>query len=237
MTRRCFRKLWMAAASAFALWPFAAPAFTPVLAPGDFNEARTAGAQQADSKTHGYVVKDYVLYDTRQPLTIPPGAGEVEAVIVGTPFERLRYASYLASLQGKPMTPQQSAALARELDESVHFVVFAHSPGVTEADRSFLERYTQVVFTLDTGESLAPLDSRVFGPARDFYIVPGSGRERRWLGTVTWKFSHRQRWEGLRFPRRSAQLSLTVPAVDHHSARGSRSSRTISPASSGLAAG
>jgi hypothetical protein len=190
-TRVLTTKAWILAACAVSTWPGAAAGFTPVLGQGDVDQARAAGAEQAGSKTHGYVVKDYVLYDTGQQLTIPPGAGEVEAVVVGTPFERLRYASYLASLQGKPMTAEQAVENARKLDATLHFVVFAHSPGVTEKDRGFLDRYTKAVFTLDTGEALTASDSRVFGPARDFYIVPGSGRERRWLGTLTWTFSLR----------------------------------------------
>jgi hypothetical protein len=164
-------------------------AFTPRLSAQDIEEARRSGAQQADSRTHGYVVEDYVLYDVQQPLGAPPGAKEVEAVVLGTPFERLRYASYLASIQGEPLTDAGARRQARELDDTLHVVVFAHSPGASEVDRGFLQRYRDVRLEIDGGQAIEPRASTVFGPAQDFFSVQGSGRERRWLGTLTWEFA------------------------------------------------
>jgi hypothetical protein len=173
---------WLAAAA------HAAQAFTPRLSDTDIEEARRSGAQQADSRTHGYDVQDHVLYDVQQPISQPPRKEEVEAVIAGTPYERLRYASYLASIQGEPMTALQAQAEARKLDGTLHLVVFAHSPSARPADKDFLQRYQDVVLRLDGGTEVRPDASSIFGPAQDFFSVQGSGRERRWLGTLTWRF-------------------------------------------------
>ncbi len=190
--------------------PAVAVGFTPTLSPQDIEAARIAGAEAADSKTHGYAVQDYLLYDVQQPLTIAPGEGEVEAVVVGTPFERLRYASYLASLQGTPMTASQAAETARKLNGTVHVIVFAHSPGVTERDRNFLSEFGAAQLTLEDKQPIRADDAQLFGPARDFYIVPGSGRERRWLGTVTWRFPLQPLiQQNVPIPSATGQLSFT----------------------------
>jgi hypothetical protein len=179
--------LYAFTAAAMLIAP-AVDAFTPTLSDQDIETARRSGATQADSRTHGYTVEDYVLYDAKQPLSEPPRKQEVEAVVLGTPFERLRYASYLASIQGRPMTAAQAQEAARKLEGTLHIVVFAHSPAATNADRSFLQRYREVVLQLEDGRSVRPQTHDIFGPAQDFFSVQGSGRERRWLGTLTWGF-------------------------------------------------
>jgi hypothetical protein len=162
-------------------------AFTLDLSAADIEEARTSGQTQAANTNHGYKVNDYVLYDVPDPLRIAAGQGEVDAVVVGTPFERLRYQSYLTSMQGIDMTAQDATKTAQDLGGTLHVVVFAHSAGTSREEKDFLQQFSGTKLTLTDGRMIMPEANDIFGPARDFYMAEkASGFY--WLGYRSYRF-------------------------------------------------
>ena len=135
-----------------------------------------AGQHEAQSTKHGFTVKQYVLFGVKDPLSITPGEGEVDAVIVGTPREMLRYRSYLASFQNEPLSRKAADKIASELDGPIHFTVFAHAPSGKPKDQDFLKQFSNFRFTTAGGKALQPASRTTFGPARDFFNVAGKER-------------------------------------------------------------
>ena len=170
----------------FVLLLGATVAFTPVLSQKDVQAAVSSGKAMLSPK-HGYVVKDYVLFDVSDPLVITPDEGEVEAVVVGTPFERLQYASYLSHYQGPGLTTAKAQQKAKALKNTVHFVAFAHAPSGEEKDRNFLSQFSPATLTTG-GNTLSAAHADTFGPAKDFYTVQGKQTEFLWLGYVDYTF-------------------------------------------------
>lgn len=164
-----------------------AAAFTPQLSQADIQEAVQAGTEMA-SRERGYHLQDWVLYGVEDPFLILPEQGEVEAVIVATPFELLRYQSFLHAFQGKAFTPEQAQELAAELEDTISFQVFVHAPAPGDEYRDFLSAFTMAAFTVAGDESLAPLSIETFGPAQDFYNLPDAAVQIRYLGYVTFRF-------------------------------------------------
>ena len=162
-------------------------AFTPELSQKDIRAAVDSGNKMISPK-HGYIVKDYVLFDVPDPLVITPDEGEVEAVIVGTPFERLQYSSYLTRYQGSDLTQAKAQQQARMLSNTVHFVAFAHAPSGEEKDRNFLAKFSKATLTTG-GDTLSAASVDTFGPAKDFYTVQGKQTEFLWLGYVDYTFN------------------------------------------------
>jgi hypothetical protein len=132
-----------------------------------------------------YVVRPWVLYQSADPLRAVHGQAGVDAVIVETPFERVRYEAYLDALQGTPPSRGTVVTMAREARKSLGFLVYAHSR--TELDRTFLSRFRPARIALSNGETLADIDVVRFGPSQDFYDV-GTFRESRWVGSITYRF-------------------------------------------------
>lgn len=167
-----------------------AAAFDPHLPPSEVQRAVAAGERMV-TPSSGYKVQDWVLFDVKDPFTIGPNQGTVEAVVVGTPFERLRYASYLAAFQGTPLEPKEAQQKAAALDNTVSFIVFAHAPGTGDQYRSFLQgfRAARLNFEGTGGQRLEPTHTEITGPAQDFYNVPGKAAEFRYLGNVAFRFS------------------------------------------------
>ncbi len=157
------------------------------LGPDAIQEAADAGKQEV-SRQHGYRAGAYVLWDDDDPLTIEPGEGQVEAVLVGTPFERLRYRSYLQNYQGKPFGPREARQAAQGLEDTVTFVVFAHAQGATQEDRDFLQQFSDATLAIEEGPTLAPAEVDTFGPSQDFYTVAGKAAEFRYLGSLSIRF-------------------------------------------------
>lgn len=164
-------------------------AFSPNLTQSQVKAAIARGKQEAQSRKHGFEVKQYVLYGVRDPMKAPPGRGEVDAVIVGTPREMLMYRSYLANFQGQAFKLQKATRIARRLRDTIHFVVFAHAQSGLPKDQDFLSHFSHFEFKTGSGTVLRPAGHTVFGPSKDFFSVPGKGREFLWLGTDTVRFS------------------------------------------------
>ena len=134
-----------------------------------FDGARLARAHAA------YGVKPWVLYQSKDPLSAVHGKAGVDAVIVETPYERVRYDAFLQALQGLPVRPNDVARWRRHAQNEFGFLVYAHSR--SETDRRFLQRFV-------------PAPSVHFGPSLDFYDV-GTFREQRWTGSLTYRFPAR----------------------------------------------
>lgn len=163
-------------------------ALTPELSPTDIRQAVSAG-EAIGNQHQGYAFGDYVLYGKENGLVIRPGQSEVEAVILGTPYERLRWTSYLLTSQRKKVTQQAIDAEVSRGKDRVRFVVFAHSQ--SNKDQNFLEKFGPAKVTGDFGSVSVSRVERS-GPSLDLYtVVDSSGNRRvetRWLGTVTYIF-------------------------------------------------
>lgn len=162
-------------------------AFTPELSESDIQEAVTMGTQMVSQRS-GYHLEDWVLFGVTDPLSILPEQGEIEAVIVATPFELVRYQSFLVTFQNKAFTTDQANTLAAQLKDTIAFQVFVHAPGVGDQYRDFLSDFTKASFTALNGEDLTPVKIDTFGPAQDFYNIPGSAVQIRYLGYVLYHF-------------------------------------------------
>lgn len=166
-------------------WPQPSSAFAPVLNPTQIAAAVHSGAMLF-REGRGYQAPHHVLFAEQNTLHIRKGEGPIEAILVGTPYERLKYASYLAAFQGRPLGLQSAEHLARQNANVLQFVVFAHGSGPT--DRDFLRRISSGTLRLGRYVLRPSGAPKVFGPAMDFYQIDGVGREFRWLGSVTFRF-------------------------------------------------
>lgn len=164
-----------------------ATGFEPQLSQSAIKEAVQAGANLANAKG-GYKLQDWVLFGDEDPFVIRPDEGTVEAVVIGTPFERLRYQSYLQHYQGNELTMQEAQERASELENTVTFVVFAHSPGSGQEYQDFLENFGSATLQLAGDSELSPSNVETFGSAQDFYNIPGEASEFRYLGYVAYRF-------------------------------------------------
>jgi hypothetical protein len=160
-------------------------AFSPKLTSAEIQKALADGRSESASRA-GYPVTAYTLYAVPNALVIAPGRGAIDAVVVGTPFERVRYASYLAAFQGSHVS--QSAIAEAASPESVDFVVFAHSGA--QDDQTFLKRFHAAQVEA-VGRTLRPARTTTFGPSQDFFTTTQGNRVFRWLGYNTYRFDLR----------------------------------------------
>lgn len=177
--------LLVAACAVAAVPPQRSSAFTPIL-----NHTQIAAAMLSGETLfrdgRGYQAPRYVLFAERNTLHIRKGEGPVEAILVGTPYERLSYATYLATFEGKRVALPWGQAMARRNENVIQFIVFSH--GNTAQDRQFLQRVSNGRLQLGP-YVLAPTDApAIFGPAMDYYQIDGAARQFRWLGSVTFRF-------------------------------------------------
>jgi hypothetical protein len=133
-----------------------------------------------------YVVKPWVLYQSADPLRAERAQPGIDAVIVETPYERVRFESFLQTMQGTPLATAALARLRETAARHYGFIVYSHSRDGD--DRDFLSRIGNASIAFGTGRTLAPVDVERFGPANDFYSV-GDFRELRWTGSVTFRFT------------------------------------------------
>ena len=162
---------------------------TPVLSARDVAQARAQGIAAAHRR-RGYDDRAYPLFSVPDTLKIARGQGLVDAVLVGTPFERTRYAGYFAAFQNQTFDAGQARAIAGSLRDTVEFIVFVHSTNGKREDRNFLRSYRQAV--LQTGTRRIPAaQSTTFGPALDNYTMQDKGVVMRWVGSATFRFDLR----------------------------------------------
>jgi len=169
-----------------AALPAGAPAFTPALSQRQIRGAISAG-RTLFQEGRGYQAPQHVLFARQNTLHIQRGQGPIEAILVGTPYERLKFASYLSAFEGRPMSLSHALSIVRQDRDVLQFIVFAHSNGAQ--DRNFLTRISQGKLQLAGHNIAASNPPARFGPALDFYDVDGAGRQFRWLGSVTFRFN------------------------------------------------
>lgn len=156
---------------------------TPLL-PRSIGDAVASGAAMAQHGG-GYAVGPYVVYAAEDTLRVSDAAGPIEAVTVGTPYERLRYEAYLLAHQRKPFDRTAAAEYAATTATRLDFVVFLHSRA--DEGREFLSRYGGA--TLSAGGTTAtPSAIERTTPVTDTYLAPGERVVERWLGQVTYRF-------------------------------------------------
>jgi hypothetical protein len=177
------------------------------LSPQDLQRAIREGMAM-NTPTNGYLLKDYLLKEYNSGVSLKPGAGEVDAVVVATPYERVRYTSYLEALQQRPMTTAKARAVLGQYRGKVTFVIFAHSPYTVDAEveqflqaygstsiedakghtrqRSFLDNYKSA--TLEVGGKTYTARPSVDGPYTDIFSIQGSRPESRYLGLISYSF-------------------------------------------------
>ena len=160
-------------------------AFSPALTSDELHQALADGRSEAASRA-GYPVTAYTLYAVPDALVIAPGKGSIDAIIVGTPFERVRYAGYLAAFQDS--TPSPTAVEEAAAPESVDFVVFAH--GGAGDGQTFLQHFHAAIVEA-AGRSLYPEGTTTFGPTEDFFTTTKGNRVFRWLGYDSYRFDFR----------------------------------------------
>ncbi|MEJ2665502.1 MAG: hypothetical protein P8Z81_00115 [Deinococcales bacterium] len=184
-------------ASALLALAGTALAFSPTLSSAQVTSAVKQG-QSLVSPKHGYPWKHYLLkqFDGGIDLTKSQMNAEIDAIAVGTPYERVRYQSYIDTYQGSPLTTKDANALASRYASTVQFIVFAHSPAVGAKYQDFLTKFGHATLDIQGGGTLEAAKQGTFGPARDFYDVTsgkGSVPEPKflWLGYVSYRFNLR----------------------------------------------
>lgn len=132
-----------------------------------------------------YRVAPWVLYQSKDPLRAVHGRAGIDAVIVESPYERVRYEAYLTALQGDKVTPSDVRRMRAQAASQIGFLVYAHSR--TDMERAFLAQYRPATIALANGRVVRDDAIVRFGPSDDFYDV-GSFREERWAGSITYRF-------------------------------------------------
>ncbi|MFC4454405.1 hypothetical protein [Deinococcus sonorensis] len=188
-----------------ALCAGSALALTPSLTVQQVAQA----AQEGDAMFHkngAYVWGSYLLKTYTEDIRLRVDSPEVDGIALGTPYERLRYASFLASFQDMALTPAQSVQLAGTLKNKLTFLVYTHSPrGVGEEEEqwqqayhsgdvkpsanrehSYLDAYKAA--TLTVGGRTLQAQPQIDGPYRDQFTLPTGGADFRFLGVVQYTF-------------------------------------------------
>ncbi|MER3483404.1 MAG: hypothetical protein C4332_09930 [Meiothermus sp.] len=161
--------------------------FSPVLSSSEVQQA-LEGGQAMVKPNQGYSWKGYVLKEYSNGLDLELTSPEVDAVVVGTPFERVRYQSYLAAYAKTPLSEAQAQNYARQYRNRLEFIVFAHSPSADPKEGDFLKRFGPARLVVQGYGPLRPTQTERFGPAQDFYNIRGKGNEFRFLGYVSYIF-------------------------------------------------
>jgi hypothetical protein len=128
-----------------------------------------------------------VIWDARDPLRAVHGRADLDAVILETPYERVRYEAYLQALQAFPVTAKVVEGWRREAAGRFGFIIYAHSRGEADPERRFLAEFGPASVVLAGGTRLRAVERSIFGPSLDFYTV-GTFREERWTGSLTERF-------------------------------------------------
>lgn len=168
-------------------------AFSPSLSAAQVKSAVDAGDHMV-AKTHGYIVKDYLVkqFDGGITLTEAQANAEVDAVMVETPIERIRYNSYLDKYQGAALSLDKAKKQAAQYANQIQFKVFAHSPDASLKSQSFLDHFGTATLSVKGGPTLKATKVNNSGASRDFYDISRKGQPQKasflWLGYVEYTF-------------------------------------------------
>jgi hypothetical protein len=175
------------------------------LSPADANRAASEGAAMAAAR-EPYTVRPWVRWESRDPLRAVHAQADLDAVIVETPYERVRYEAYMQKLQALPITRMRIESWGREASGRFGFIVYAHSRGEADAEQRFLAAFSPATVILADGTRSRSVERALIGPSPDFYTV-GTFREERWTGSLTYR---------LAFPRTTCKPAGTLEFADAH---------------------
>jgi len=179
------------------------------LAPA-LNAQQVAQATKAgDTMFHqegAYRWGNYLLKTYTEDVKLSDTSPEVDGIAIGTPYERLRYESFLASFQDAALTTPQATTLASSLKNKVTFLIYTHSPrGVDDEEEQWQQAYTQgkvktseerahsyldtyKAATLTAGGRTLSATPQLDGPYTDQFTLPTGGAQFRYLGVVRYTF-------------------------------------------------
>jgi hypothetical protein len=180
-------------------------ALTSSLSVEQINQA----TQEGDTMYHrlgAYDWGNYLLKTYTDDVILAVNSPEVDGIAIGTPYERVRYESFLDSFQDMPLTLDNATVLADTLKNKVTFLIYTHSPrGVGEEEaqwqqayhlgdvkpsdtreHSYLDAYKPATLIIG-GHSLVA-EPVIDGPYRDQFTLPTGGAEFRFLGVVKYTF-------------------------------------------------
>ncbi|WP_027483516.1 hypothetical protein [Deinococcus pimensis] len=174
-----------------------------VLSDAQIRQAMEAGRAMV-SPQNGYLYPPYVLKEYTSGLRIDPNTPIVDAVTVGTPFERVRYDSYLVAYQRKPVQFATAQQVARANANRLTFVLYTHSPysveqeleawqqayvqhapGEAKVQRTYLDDFKPATLTVN-GQTFTSR-VRINGPFQDAFSIKGKP-EFRYLGVIFHEF-------------------------------------------------
>jgi hypothetical protein len=158
-----------------------------VLSSADADHAAREGAVMAQAH-EAYAVRPWLLWDRKNPFAADRGHAGLDAVVVETPYERVRYAAYLQRLQALPVTKDEIEQWRRDASRRIGFIVYAHSRSAADIEMTFLERFANATLTLRSGETMRASSRAIFGGRGGFYDV-GTLREERYTGSLTYRFT------------------------------------------------
>lgn len=147
--------------------------------------AFTQGQQLAKNADAPYPLAPNAIYHTADTLRLDPKNGDVDAVVIGTPWERVRYQAYIAGIGEEPITAAQAQERARLPDGSVAILIYAH--GTQPDDQDFMTKFSNVQLRL-AGRSLQPVEARRSGTSEAQYPDTPGEIGVRFAGTITYIF-------------------------------------------------
>ncbi len=182
-----------------------AAALTPVLTPALIAQATQEGHTMSRD-TGVYTWGPYLLKTYTDDIVLRPDSPEVDGIALGTPYERLRYESFLDTFQDMPLTLEQAARYAQTWNNKISFLLYTHSPGpvnqeeelwqqaynqgqATETkgrEHSYLDLYQPA--TLTVGSKTLTAKPEIDGPYGDQFTLPAGTPQFRYLGVVHYTF-------------------------------------------------
>ncbi|WP_189090720.1 hypothetical protein [Deinococcus ruber] len=146
-----------------------------------FQEGQKLGRESDQA----YPFAPNAVYHTADTLRLDPANGDIDAVVIGTPYERIRYQGYVAAIGEDKIGAQEARTRANLPDGSVAVLIFAH--GSKPEDQEFLSGIQGVTMRLG-GATLTPVALRRSGTSLSQYPdTPGEIGE-RFTGTATYIF-------------------------------------------------
>lgn len=154
-------------------------ALTPKLTASQSARAVADGAALATAG-QGYPMSQYRLWAAQDTLSIAPGQGALDALVIATPFERLRYESYLNGYQHKRIRPATSGS------------TFGPTP---------IRWNSSCSCTVQAASSATSLTTSGTPPshwpaAGRCWLRSTTGLDRRWISTTSRGAAERLRWIG-----------------------------------------
>ena len=186
-------------------WSGSVQAVIPNLSAADIVQAKREG-EAMNTRESGYVLGNYLLKAYNQDVILRPNTPEIDGIVLGTPYERLRYEAYLSHLEGKPMTDARAGTTAPTLTNKLVFRVYSHSPFAVEDEeeqwqlayradkiavnpdkqKSYLDFFKSATLTV-AGKTYTAKPV-VDGPYRDNFTLPSGEATSRNLGVVFYTF-------------------------------------------------